>query len=117
MDQVANIGGRAARYRLMLGLFGVSDAVAIVALQMILDGAREWRLLAFLPLLLATYGLFQYRQKTCVLLASRGVRDMGQGIEPVVDARERYRLQDRARGVHVAAIIGAALVTLGLYLI
>lgn len=117
MDQVTNIGGRAAVRRLLIGVFGVTDAVAIVALQMVLGGAREWRLIAFLPLLLATYGLFQYQQKTCVLLAAQGVCDMGQGIEPVADARERYRLQDRARGIHIAAIGAAALITIALYLI
>lgn len=117
MDRVANIGGRAAQRRLLLGLFGVTDAIVIVVLQVVLDGAREWRLLAFLPLLMATYGLIQYQQKTCVRLAAQGTCDMGHGVEPITDARDRYRLQDRARGIHIAAIAAAGLITIALYLI
>lgn len=64
MDRVANIGGRAARRRLILGLLGVAAAGAVYWLQATLDAARELRLFAFLPLLLATYGFFQYREKT-----------------------------------------------------
>ena len=64
MDRMPNIGGRAALRRLASGVVGVALAVLVYWGQGALALPRELRLVAVLPLLLATYGFFQYREKT-----------------------------------------------------
>lgn len=64
MDRIANIGGRAASRRFLSGVVGAAGALGVYWLQAALALPREVRLLALLPLLLASYGFFQYREKT-----------------------------------------------------
>lgn len=64
MDRIPNIGGRAALRRLTSGMVGATLAGLVYWGQGALALPRELRLLAVLPLLLATYGFFQYREKT-----------------------------------------------------
>lgn len=117
MERVANIAGGAVYRRLLLGLAGALAAIVVYWLQVRLALPRALRLLAFLPLLAATYGLLQVREKTCVRLAAQGQRDMGRGIEPIDDPLERYRVRRQAMVVHASAVIAAAAVTAVMYVI
>ncbi|HEU5210476.1 MAG TPA: hypothetical protein VFU06_13870 [Longimicrobiales bacterium] len=117
MERVANIGGTALRRRLLLGIAGGAIALALVWTQSHFALPRAVRLLAFAPLLAATYGLLQVRERTCVRLAARGQRDMGGGVEDIEDAMERYRVRRQAAVVHASALISAAAVTAVLYVI
>lgn len=64
MDRVPNIGGTARTRRLLLGAFGAAVAAALVWVQHAAGLPRPVRLLALPALLAATYGFFQYREKT-----------------------------------------------------
>lgn len=64
MDRIPNIGGHAALRRLLSGVVGAAGAWLVYWVQGALALPRELRLLVVLPLLLATYGFFQYREKT-----------------------------------------------------
>ncbi len=64
MERIANIAGKAAYRRLLSGVAGAIGAWAVYWAQGALALPREVRLLAILPLLLPTYGFFQYREKT-----------------------------------------------------
>jgi hypothetical protein len=117
MERVANIGGTALRRRLILGIAGALGAVGIVWIQSHFALPRAVRLLAFAPLLAASYGGLKVRARTCVRLAARGQRDMGRGAEEIEDAVERYRVRRQAAVVHASALIGAAAITAVLYVI
>jgi hypothetical protein len=117
MERVANIGGKALRRRLLIGIAGAVVALAVVWAQSVLDLPKAVRLIAFAPLLAAAYGLLQVRERTCVRLAARGQRDMGRGVEEIEDAVERYRVRRQAAVVHASALISAAAVTAVLYVI
>ncbi len=64
MDRVPNIAGRAAQRRLLLAPLGLAGAYGVYWLQTTLGLPHLLRLLAFLPLLAASYGFFQFREKT-----------------------------------------------------
>jgi hypothetical protein len=46
-----------------------------------------------------------------VRLASRGLRDLDSGPQPIVDAEERLQIQRQARTVYVKAFVSAAILT------
>ncbi len=117
MERIANIAGRAVYRRLLLGVIGTLGALAVYWLQVRLGLPRAFRLIAFLPLLAATYGFLQVREQTCVRLAAQGQRDLGRGVEAIEDPLERHRVRRQAMVVHASAVIGAAAVAAVLYVI
>jgi hypothetical protein len=52
-----------------------------------------------------------------VVLASRGLRETDQGLQPVNDPEERSRLRRQARGIRFKNTVLALLVTAGVLLI
>jgi hypothetical protein len=46
-----------------------------------------------------------------VRLASRGLRDLDSGPQPIGDAEERVQIQRQARAVYVKAFVSAAILT------
>jgi len=46
-----------------------------------------------------------------VRLASRGLRDMDQGRQPISDSEELQQVRRQARGVYVKSVIAAAILT------
>ncbi len=72
---------------------------------------RAWRLALFVPAWIAALDFFQVRARTCVLLASRGVRNMDTGAEPITNPAELTRVRTQARLVHVRSALAAAAVT------
>lgn len=106
-----NIGPRGARMRLIGGVVALAFGVVLVALIVATDRPRTWRALAFAPFWLAALGFFQAREKTCVGLAARGLRDLGSGPEPVTDDEERALLSAQARAVRLRATAAAVALT------
>jgi hypothetical protein len=48
--------------------------------------------------------LFQVKEKTCVALAARGLRNLEQGDERIIDAIELQHVRAQARRVHAEAV-------------
>jgi hypothetical protein len=46
-----------------------------------------------------------------VRLASRGLRDLDSGPQPIIDVEERAQIQRQARAVYVKAFVSAAILT------
>ena len=90
-DCYANIGPDGIRKRRIGGIVAILVGIALVAVLIALQQPRTWRALAFAPFWLGALGWFQAREKTCVGLASRGLKDLdgGDGMEPVIDEAER----------------------------
>jgi hypothetical protein len=108
---VPNIGPMQQRRRLLLGLIMIALSVAVGLWLVGAGAARASRLLLFLPLLFGFLGLLQVREKTCVALAARGLRNMDQGSEPITDPAALAQVKAQARRVQVRALAAAAAIT------
>ena len=117
MERCANMNERGRQRRLVMAVIGALLAWGVVWLQLSLDLPRSVRLLAAAPLLLATYGFFQARERTCVRLAHSGRRETSTGSEPIDDPLELYRIRRQASVVHASAIVAAFAIAAVLYAI
>ena len=108
---VANIGPRERNKRLGFGAVALVLSVAISAIFVVEGVPPIWRLTLFAPLFAGALGFFQARDRTCVSLASRGLRDLDSGPQSIVDAGERAQIQRQARAVYVKAFVSAAILT------
>jgi hypothetical protein len=108
---IPNIGPRQRRRRLIGGA-GLLALGAIAAALLLGFGAqRAWRILVLLPVWGGALGLLQVREKTCVALAARGVRNMDGGDETIDDPVVLAQMRRQARRVHTRAALLAVVVT------
>jgi len=111
---IPNIGPKERAKRLRIGVIGLSVG-ALVAVSLLLAGAdRAWRLMAFLPFWAGATSIWQVRERTCVALAQRGVRNLDAGEATVSDAGELRQIARQARRVKLEGFATAVLVTLAL---
>jgi hypothetical protein len=110
-----NIGPRQRQRRLRLGVFGIASAIAWAAGLSVSNASLPVRTVVFMPLVLGTFGLFQYRAGTCVRLAASGRRNLDSGSERVSNPDELAAMRRQARIVYMQAI-GTAAVLTALYL-
>ena len=116
---VANIGPRGIRLRRRIGLAGFL-AGAVFGLVLVLTGApTSWRVMATAPFFVGALGWLQARERTCVSLAGRHLRDddaepLPAGIDATaLDAAVRRR----ARGIRLKALGLAIVLTAVLFAI
>lgn len=112
MERAVNIGPRERLKRLIMGIVSLAASAVLVFVFVGYDAPRLVRVLVFLPLWMASLGLFQARENTCIALASRGTCNMDSGEQPVGDERSVARLRLQARRIHRRALITAAVLTL-----
>jgi hypothetical protein len=106
-----NIGPRERMKRVRAGIVGlvVLDVVAI--LLVVEHVARPWRLAIFPLAFGAAVALIQVRERTCVALAARNVRDMDDGEKPVTDEAEQRQIATQVRRVYLHSFLIAAALT------
>jgi len=106
-----NIGPKERQKRLIIGLAAVAVGVgAFVALRV--ESAPWWANLALLPIFFAgASGLIQWREKTCMAFAMRGVRNLDSGIEAIADEAEKQALRERAARIRSASLALGGLAT------
>jgi hypothetical protein len=110
-----NIGPRERAKRLRFGI-GALLLVDVVAILLVVEhAARPWRFVVFPLLFIAAIGLLQVRERTCVALVARGVRDMDDGEKPVTDPAEQRQLRAQARRIYVQSTLIAAVFALVFY--
>ena len=95
----ANIGPAERRKRFFLGVLmtAVSLLFAIGMVSLELD--RVWRFFLFFPVFGALLGFLQERQRTCFVLAEKGLRNLDSGAEQVGSASEARSLQLKGRKI------------------
>jgi hypothetical protein len=109
---LANIGPRQRRRRLIGGLAWLVVAIGTLVVVRSADAALPWRLTVFVPALLAAICLLQVQEKTCVVLAATGHRNLDAGNERITDEGERRIIQHQARRVMLKALAAATAATL-----
>lgn len=97
--------------RLRLGIFGTVAAFATAFALTILNAPPALRAIVFLPLVLASFGFYQYHARTCVRLAATGRRNLDSGSERVTDNAELAAMRAQARRVQVQAVSTALAIT------
>ena len=109
---IANISPRERRKRLVFGMLPLLIGLAILALLIATGVGRWWRLL-LLPLFwAAAVGFFQWRDQTCISLAARNLRHLGDHDERIEDAAELAQVRRQARRVQIKGTLAGALLTL-----
>jgi len=108
---IPNIGPRERQRRLIVGIVMFAIA-ALVAVGLILGGApRAWRVFVLFPTWVGAIGVMQVKEKTCVALAARGLRNMDAGDEKIVDAIELDHVRAQSRKVHIQSAVLALVLT------
>ncbi|MEJ2665597.1 MAG: hypothetical protein P8Z81_00590 [Deinococcales bacterium] len=99
-----NISLRERRRRLTFGVVMlILGVVALIAL--VLTGVgRWWRLPLALLFYPAAVGYFQWRDHTCVALAARDQRKLGDRAERIEDTEELGQIKAQARAVQRKAL-------------
>lgn len=109
---IPNIGPQERKKRLWAGSIILSVA-AVIALALVAAPIdRAWRLLAFVPFWAGATSLFQVYEKTCVALASRGVKNLDTAEERISNTSELDQIKRQARRVRIEGLVVAALLTL-----
>ena len=109
---IANISTPERRKRLMFGVLSLAIALVILAILMATGVSRWWRLPLFLLFASAATGFFQWRDKTCVGLAAKQSRKLGDQEEIIADPRELAQVRRQARKVQIEALLAAIPLTL-----
>ncbi|GIV83117.1 MAG: hypothetical protein KatS3mg052_0124 [Candidatus Roseilinea sp.] len=106
-----NIGPQERQKRLIIGIAGMT--VGVIAFVLMRAAAAPWWVnLALLPIFFAgATGVIQWREKTCVAFARRGVRNLDSGIEAIEDEAERQALNERAAKIAMKSFTFGALAT------
>ena len=109
---IPNISTAERRKRLMFGVVTFAISLAILGALMAAGVSRWWRLPLFLLFMGAASGYFQWSDKTCVGLASRDLRKLGDKMEKIEDADELAQVKRQARRVQQKALMAAVPLTL-----
>jgi len=104
---IPNIGPRERQRRLVVGVVMLGITVTLAVVLVLFGAPRVWRLLVVAPAWIAGIGLFQVKEKTCVALAARGLRNLDRGDERIVDAIELQQVRAQSRRVHMQAMVFA----------
>jgi hypothetical protein len=107
-----NIGPREQFKRRLLGRVALIAGAALTVVLIGYGAPRLSRLVIFFPLWMAALGFFQAREKTCIALAARGTCDMDAGEQKIEDPVRAAKLREKARRIHLRALIMAAALTL-----
>jgi hypothetical protein len=110
---IPNIGPRERRRRLIIGIAMFAIAAAVATMLIVSDAPKVWRVFVLLPSWVGALGVVQVKEKTCVALAARGMRNMDSGDERITDAIELDHVKAQSRRVHLqAATLAVALTAL-----
>jgi Ca2+/Na+ antiporter len=109
---IANISTAERRKRLRFGVIMFVVSLAILVVLMLTGVSRWWRLPLFLLFAAATTGYFQWHDKTCVALAAKQTRKIGDTEEKIEDAAELAQIGRQARKVQIKALVAAIPLTL-----
>ena len=110
---IPNIGPAERKKRLWAGAVILSLAVIIALALAFAPLDRAWRLLSFVPFWAGATSLFQVYEKTCVALASRGVKNLDTAEERITNTAELDQVKRQARRVRFEGLVVAALLTVG----
>src|SRR5262245_29934459 len=115
--ECANIGSLQRRLRRVIAVWAFACAAGVALALMAAGAPRPWRLMVFVPLWVGVLASLESNARTCVLLAAKGLRNMDDGNQRVVDPGELKQLMRQSRRVHVRALFISAALMAVLYMV
>ena len=116
MESCPNIAGGEIRRRLNIGYMGLAFTIVTIAYIIILK-QDHLRFIVFFPGIIMTITFFEAWDKTCIVNAYFGIKNMGEKNhrERYADSLKVQRLQSVK--IVVKAVLSAAILTAIIYLI
>jgi len=109
---ISNIGPKQSRRRLYFGILALGVTIALLIILIMNGLSRWWRLFLFVPFTMGSLGILQFREKTCVALASQRMMNMDD-TDLRIDDDEQYRLiREKARQINLQAMLSGFILTI-----
>ena len=116
MESCPNIGGGEIRRRLFMGYLGLILTIAVIVFTIIFNPGKL-RALVFFPALLMGITFFESWDKTCIINAYFGIKNLGQKNQRERDADSLIVQRLQSVKIVVKAVLSAAILTAIIYFI
>ena len=116
MESCPNIGGGEIRRRLFMGYFGLILTIAVIVFTIIFNPG-QLRALVFFPALLMGITFFEAWDKTCIINAYFGVKNLGQKNQRERDFNSLKIHRSQSAKIILKGIIPAAVTTVITYFV
>ena len=116
MMEQTNLAERGVRRRRTMGIIWLVISIAAAGSMILLNSARLWRLVLFVPFALAAVGLLQARERTCVALGMAGKRENPDGTYSTVPAAECPAINRKVTSIMVRVVLIAVAATVLVWL-
>ena len=116
MDSCPNIGGQEINRRMRTGYFGLFLTLCFFAYVLILEPGHI-RCLVIFPALMTTIPLLEVKEKTCIVNAYFGIKNMGENYERERDTTFLKKQRSLSLVLTIKGIFIALVITGVLYLI
>ncbi len=110
---VCNIGRSEIARRQAAGWTGLILTLVLFGVLAFIDAPHIWRLLIFIPAMIAATGFFQARMRFCAYFGMSGVynfEDVGK-TEAVLESESRAKDRRRSWQIIIYSIVAAVLIT------
>ena len=116
MEKCPNIGGGEIRRRLFMGYFGLILTIAVIVFTIIFNPG-QLRALVFLPALLMGITFFEAWDKTCIINAYFGIKNLGQKNQREKDLNSLIIQRTQSVKIIIKSIITAGVITVITYFV
>jgi hypothetical protein len=108
---IPNIGPKERAMRVRVGSAIVAVGLGVAAALVFSGVSPLWRLAVFVPFWAGATSLWQVREKTCIALAARNVKNLDDGEAAITDQAELAQIARQARKVKLKGLATAAALT------
>ena len=116
MESCPNIGGGEIRRRLFMGYFGLILTIAVIVFTIIFNPG-QLRALVFFPALLMGITFFEAWDKTCIINAYFGIKNLGQKNQRERDLNSLIIQRTQSVKIIIKSIITAGVITVIIYFV
>ena len=116
MESCPNIGGGEIRRRLSIGYLSLILTIAVIVFTIIFNPG-QLRALVFLPALLMGITFFEAWDKTCIINAYFGIKNLGQTTQREKDLNSLIIQRTQSVKIIIKSIITAGVITVITYFV
>ena len=116
MESCPNIGGGEIRRRLFMGYLGLILTIAVIVFTIIFNPG-QLRALVFFPALLMGITFFEAWDKTCIINAYFGIKNLGQKNQRERDLNSLIIQRTQSVKIIIKSIITAGVITVIIYFV
>jgi len=116
VERCPNIGGGEIRRRLFMGYFGLILTIAVIVFTIIFNPG-QLRALVFFPSLLMGITFFEAWDKTCIINAYFGIKNLGQKNQRERDINSLKVQRSQSAKIILKGIITAVVTTVITYFV